>query len=436
MYNKDKMIDSLTTALGKIIRKFVRLTGGHGSALPGLIIEKINPNYLHNCLKKLPFGVVLVSGTNGKTTTTKMITQLLRGQGLKVFTNDSGSNFTRGIIASLVNSMSLSGKLDADIAVLELDEAYAVHFSQSVQPRYTLLLNVMRDQLDRFGEIDKTANLLKIVARQTTRCVILNREDPRLREIGNSLHNQAICYFGLDKTLLSSFPDDDHTHLKNNNSSATNGITADVILKSFSDKMAVFQVGQNNYAVNLKINGIYNVYNSAAAICTVKKILEEKINLTKLISDLSNIEPAFGRGEILSINKQPLALILVKNPAGFNLSLKSFNKDNYATMIAINDNYADSRDVSWLWDVDFTSLNRDKIEMISGLRAYDMALRLQYDGIRSENIETDLKKAIEYFLDSNKNKPKRIFCTYTAMLYLRKILDTKVKLSKEDKNEQ
>jgi len=131
-------------------------------------MEKADPHFMARALAPLPYGVVLVSGTNGKTTTTRMVVELLRGQGLKVFTNPTGSNFTRGVVAALLGAMPLNGRLDADVAVLELDEAHATHFVRTVKPRAALLLNVMRDQLDRFGEIDYTASLLHKVARATT----------------------------------------------------------------------------------------------------------------------------------------------------------------------------------------------------------------------------------------------------------------------------
>ena len=134
-----------TPLIGKAVRAASRLAHGGGSAFPGKIVERIDPQFLSRTLAQLPLGVVLVSGTNGKTTTTRMVASMLQSLGLKVFTNPTGSNFTRGVVSSLLAEVSLSGKLDADIAVLELDEAYAVHFVKQVPPDYCLLLNVMRD---------------------------------------------------------------------------------------------------------------------------------------------------------------------------------------------------------------------------------------------------------------------------------------------------
>src|ERR1044072_29462 len=166
------------TLLGKAVRKIAQMRGG-GSALPGLFVEKIDPDFIRRTLAQLPEGVVVVSGTNGKTTTTKMVVELLESQGLRVFTNRTGSNFTRGVAAALLGEVNNKGTLAADIAVLELDEAHAVHFIKTVPPRYSLLLNVMRDQLDRFGEIDAAAKMLADIASHTTEAVALNREDPR-----------------------------------------------------------------------------------------------------------------------------------------------------------------------------------------------------------------------------------------------------------------
>ena len=199
-----------TPLIGKAVRKAARLAHSGGSAFPGKIAETIDPGFLARTLGQLPLGVVLVSGTNGKTTTTRMVANVLENLGLKVFTNPTGSNFTRGVVSALLDRVTLGGRLDADIAVLELDEAYAVHFVRQVKPRYCLLLNVMRDQLDRFGEIDNTARLLSSVAEATTGTVVLNREDPRIAALADVAPATAsVRYFGLDASLRSFFPSDD-----------------------------------------------------------------------------------------------------------------------------------------------------------------------------------------------------------------------------------
>lgn len=406
--------------LGKAVRYAARLRGG-GSALPGLFVEKIDPDFIKKCLAQLPRGVVIISGTNGKTTTTKMVVALLESQGLRVFTNRTGSNFTRGVAAALLGDIDTKGKLDADIAVLELDEAHAVKFVEMIPPRFSLLLNVMRDQLDRFGEIDATANMLRKIAQATTDTVVLNREDSRVLAIQDSLDKQKVEFFGLSKTLLDSFPSDDD--LRSKTVTATKRPNANVILKSYHNNQATFTIDGEDISTPLKLNGTYNVFNSAAALALVRSIIGSKAKTESLVAALSNVTPAFGRGESLQINGQPLELVLVKNPSGFRLGLQSFLPEDYATMIAINDNYADGRDMSWLWDVDFESLSQTGVSQVAGIRAYDMALRLQYDQITVGHVETDLSTALHQFIKNNAG-PKRIYCTYTAMLALRKELSS------------
>ncbi|MGB4420236.1 MAG: MurT ligase domain-containing protein [Candidatus Saccharimonadales bacterium] len=413
------MSKPLVTVIGKTVKNIAKLRGG-GSALPGLVVERIDPNFISDTLSQIPMGIVVISGTNGKTTTTKMVTELLEGQGLKVFTNRTGSNFTRGVAAALLSEINIYGKLHADIAVLELDEAHAVNFVKKIKPRYSLLLNVMRDQLDRFGEIDKTVEMLKYIALNTQEIVVLNREDPKIYEIAKNIKEASVSFFGLNSNIRNIFPSDDEIHsnvVKNKN-------TADALVElvSFNNETqtASFLIGKTTLNIKLKLNGIYNVFNAAAAIALVIRIIGNKINKQNLVESLTKITPAFGREEKIKVNNKTIELILVKNPSGFQLALNSFPPKDYAIMIAINDNYADGRDMSWLWDVDFSSLRKANISQISGIRAYDMALRLKYDDVNFTHINPKISKALKNFLKNNQDKDKRIYCTYTAMLKIRR----------------
>lgn len=415
------MVHSFSIILGKAVRNIARLRGGSGSALPGLFIEKINPPFIGKTLSQLPKGIVLVSGTNGKTTTSKMVVELLEGQGLRVFTNRTGSNFTRGVAAALLSEISPRGKLDADIAVLELDEAHAIHFVRAIAPTYSLLLNVMRDQLDRFGEIDTTAKLLQTVADHTTKGLILNREDPLIRAIAANNSNKTIRFFGLHPELLSQFPTDANLHGDNSTESAPT--TASVTLDRIDGSVATFSIaGDATKPIHLKLNGIYNLFNAAAALATVKLVMGGEFSQEKALTTLASITPAFGRGETIMLHGQPIELVLVKNPSGFRLGLSSFSPAGYATMVAINDNYADGRDMSWLWDVDFKSLQTEGVTHVGGMRAYDMTLRLQYDNVSVGTTNTALLPTLHNFIEAHPDTPKRIYCTYTAMLALRKEL--------------
>ena len=415
------MRQTLTTMLGKTVKKAAQIRGGSGSALPGLVIEKIDSDFVSRTLQQLPMGVALISGTNGKTTTTKIVVELLESQGLKVFTNRTGSNFTRGVAAALLSEVDLHGRMDADIAVLELDEAYAVHFVKAIKPNYCLLLNVMRDQLDRFGEIDNTAKLLHNVAINTTKRVVLNRDDPRLSspDFVNNIKS-PLRSFGVNPKYSQTFPSDDS--LRSSEQNAAKLYADDTSLEEFKDQHAVIGFNGSDHSVNLNLRGIYNLQNATGAVALVRAILGNSLNVDSMLKALSGIKPAFGRGEQLIIDGQPCELVLVKNPAGFRLALASFNPANYATMIAINDAYADGRDMSWLWDVDFDSLQEQGVTAVSGVRAYDMALRLEYDEVPIDFVDTDLAVALRQLITKHTRQPKRIYCSYTAMLALRRLL--------------
>lgn len=463
-----------TPLIGKAVRTAARITKHGGSAFPGKIVEQIDPNFLRRTLHKLPLGVVLVSGTNGKTTTTRMVASMLEALGLKVFTNPTGSNFTRGVVSSLLTEVNAAGALDADIAVLELDEAYAVHFVKQVKPHYALLLNVMRDQLDRFGEIDNTAKLLSHVAETTTGTVVLNREDPRIAALAEVVpEGTQTRWFGLSAELKPFFPSDDEmattiqrqaaaddraardtTATAPSDETVTDQIPADVTLERVGDHRATFNVEGTEISTDVKLEGVYNLYNAAAALAIVRaiqadlndaanvrvatRVLRRKaispfINRARAFANasladqmvaLGNVTPAFGRGESIDVNGSRVELLLVKNPMGFRLSLASFPPENCDTMICINDEYADGRDMSWLWDVDFTSLRGTGVAAVSGVRAWDMALRLAYDQVPTRHIDTDLEKTVIDFAQSNPGTTKHIYCTYTAMLQVRAALAT------------
>jgi UDP-N-acetylmuramyl tripeptide synthase len=414
----------VTRLIGQGIRYASARRGG-GSAFPGLVMEKIDPGFVARQLATLPRGVVVVSGTNGKTTTTKMTVQLLESQGLRVFTNRTGSNFVRGVAAALLERLDLFGRLNADIAVLELDEAHAVHFVKLFPPRYALLLNVMRDQLDRFGEIDTTRKMLAQVAAATTGTVVLNREDPRIRRLAEDVRpGTDIAYYGLSEQLRERFPSDDEMRDKRPAAQAEGLPEAGVVLQSFEGTDTVLRVGDRQLRTDIHLYGIYNIFNAAGALALTLEVMGDQAREEVLLEELSRVTPAFGRGESVRLGDRTLQLLLVKNPAGFRLSLASATGADYATMITINDEYADGRDVSWLWDVDFETLAPGGVDVVSGTRAYDMALRLEHDDVAVGAVEPELRTALRRFTEGSGDKPMRVFCTYTSMLALRRELAT------------
>ena len=429
-------------AIGKGVQRLARLRGGGGSAAPGLVVDKIAPDFAPRVLGSLPFGVVVISGTNGKTTTTKIVTELLESQGLRVLTNDSGSNFMRGVIAALLTKITWGGRLDADIAVLELDEAHAVHFTKRVPPRYTLLLNVMPDQLDRFGSVEYTAGLLKQVAHNTTDKVIVNREDSLLAALGDAEELSSLSaqlrWFGLSDQLRGSFSRDGEEVARSYDAKRSHEAahgqeagresrTASVVLRAMEGNRATFEFDGSVLSAELMLKGLFNALNAAAALALVAEVLgkDDPQRNRQLIDALAKVQSAFGRGESFVVKGHKIELLLVKNAGGFRLALDSFDSHGHTIMVAINDEFGDGRDVSWLFDVDFASLREADAIVVSGTRAYDMALRLGYDEISWQQIEADPLAALDKLLsgEAKDSTPVRIYCTYTAMMKLRPYLE-------------
>nr|WP_143115122.1 Mur ligase family protein [Austwickia chelonae] len=428
------MLRTMTAvAAGKAAMLAARVRGG-GSALPGLIVERIDPSFLATSLSRVRGGIVVVSGTNGKTTTTKMLAEVLRAHDKEVFSNPTGSNFTRGVISSLLGKVGVDGRIQADFAVVELDEAHSIPFAQAVAPTHALLLNVARDQLDRFAEIDHTAELLARLASYTTTGFVLNRDDSFISRIAGRLEEAPrsqrpvpprIGYFGVHPDIADRLPElleadlrsDEETNLPD--LGAGDGLLRPIDENSFE---ILFGDGTAVGPLKLRQRGLAAMINATAATTMARQLLGTEFDVAAAERALRNVAPPFGRGEVVDVDGQPLELVLVKNPAGFTVALGTYGSSPVATMIAINDDYADGRDVSWLYDVSFDSLAERGVAITSGVRAYDMAVRLHYDDITTYAQETDLEKALEQFLETYPNEPKRIFCTYTAMMALRRML--------------
>lgn len=420
------MWQNFVIGLAQLTTKLARLFGFNGTSLPGLIVERLSPNLLVSLSHKLPQGVIVVTGTNGKTTTAKMIRHLLENQGWRVLANRSGSNFTRGILASFIQHASLNGNLDYDIAVLEIDEAYTPHLSAQLKPHQMVVLNIMRDQLDRYGEIDHTAELISRAA-ANCQALVLNAGDPPVASLGSAVDSEVdVDYFGATAELKKQLPSDDE--LMGESQIKASKIGLDVALtgvKSQDGRTKLnISVGQQIFKIDYELEGVHNALNATAAIASINQLFGFK---TSDAQAMAGVKPAFGRGERLIIDNVPLHLALIKNPSGFNQNIRSFVRPSVGLyLIVINDRYADGRDVSWLWDVDLSSLPTDGKFILSGIRSYDMALRLQYEGIKDINIEPNLNRALSLAIEQTPNQSELLVLpTYTAMLELRKLLSKK-----------
>jgi lipid II isoglutaminyl synthase (glutamine-hydrolysing) len=413
-------VDVLAVWLGKLTLLALRLIGRRGNALPGLVVEKVFPRYLARAMARLPEGVVVVTGTNGKTTTTKMVATVL-SERLRVLTNDTGSNFVRGAITATIEHASWSGRLPYDVAVFELDEAWAVRFVDRVPPRRALLLNVMRDQLDRFGEIDTTAQLLGRVAAATTGHVVLNRDDERIAALAADTP-ATVSYYGVSPELRQVFPNDEELYGGPVHISDLPAAVELRALPSTTHPAATLRIDGGDHDVVLRAEGPHNAQNACGAAALA---LSFGFDSATVVAGLANVSPAFGRGQTFVVDGRQVTLQLVKNPAGFRQTLRTLDAGvPDALVIAINDDYADGRDVSWLWDVDFTALAAlSARRSTAGTRAADMAVRLRYDDIEVDEIEPDLEKAVRAAVASvDVGRRVVVFSTYTAMWELHGVL--------------
>ncbi len=423
-----RVVDVLSTWLGKGVQSSLRLAGRTGGTLPGKVVESVDAGYLARRLATLPRGVTVVSGTNGKTTTTKMLAHVL-GTRYRVLTNPTGSNFTRGAVSAVVDVARWNGRLDYDLAVLELDEAYAAKFVEQLAPHRVVVLNVLRDQMDRFGEIDHTARLLGRAVQAATGEVVLNRDDPRVAALAD-LATVPVRWFGVDPSLRPLFRTDDELHADEKSAAPVPAEAAapstppraEVELVEYSGERCAYRIGTETYPVTLKAEGAHNAQNAAAVVAAA---LGEGLDAESVTTALADVPPAFGRGETLTVDGRQLVLQLAKNPGGFRLALLSQQQSPPdVSVVAINDEYADGRDVSWLWDVDFSGLaaTRGPV-MTAGTRAADMALRLRYDGVDVAERITDVPTAMRAAVAAAPAGGRVvIYTTYTAMWRLHELL--------------
>ena len=413
----------LSILIGKITMWLLRLTGRTGSALPGLVVDRTNPNMLQRTLGQLPYGVIIISGTNGKTTTTKILACLLEAQGLRVLTNKTGSNFVRGIVSTIVQHAHLSGKLDYDIAVFEQDEAYAVHLAKRIRPRGVVALNVMRDQMDRFGEIDTTSKLLQQLVTSATDWVILNANDERISKLQPS-EGVKTFWYAHSPALQTDFLTDDQLY---DADKAVYHCEAKPYaeLEAYGDGTVTLKLDGKKHRYDYELGGSHNAINIAAALTALHAAYPAE-DITKTAQAVTKLEPAFGRGEVFKLaDETEVTLQLIKNPAGFTHALRLLDVKKYGvTGIVINDEYADGRDVSWLWDINFEAMQTDaKTVLTGGTRAADMAVRLKYDLVPTQAVIPDLAQFVVELNKIGKDSGGRVmlFCTYTAMLELREL---------------
>jgi len=431
-------------------RALVTLTKkGSGSALPGVFAQAVDPKIIGKLSKMIKGGVIIVTGTNGKTTTAKMIASILETAGHRVIYNFSGSNLSRGIASFLIKKTNFLGtRIDGDIGIFEVDEATMPEILSMVQPKYIVVTNLFRDQLDRYGEVDKTAALIgKALAMAKDATILLNGDDPLVASL--SLYNGKVQYFGIDdkyQTLSKGAIDSRNCtscgheltfspryfgHLGNfkcpNCGLGRPNLNYSLTNMSFSveSSRATFVAPNMNTEISISLPGLYNLYNALAASSIAA---DYGIPETTIITALLKLSAAFGRMEKIKIGEKNIYLMLVKNPTGFTQTIETLTFDNNKKniLIALNDNFADGTDVSWIWDAEVEIIKEYFSNFtVSGIRADDMLLRLKYADFDTTKItkELNLKTAMESALKKvNDGETLYVLPTYTAMLEIRRDL--------------
>ncbi|NLI98779.1 DUF1727 domain-containing protein [bacterium] len=443
---------------GKLLHALTRIIGrGGGTAMPGLVALRLCPGFLERITKDLRNGSIAVTGTNGKTTTTRMISDILRAKGYNPISNRQGSNLARGLASAALDRASLRGRLSGDIGLWETDEAAFLPVADAVKPRLVVVNNLFRDQLDRYGEVERLRLSIKeAISRLPDESVlVLNADDPSVASLADGFQGRVV-FFGLGDeswrlkgkvhaidvrscrrcggplkyriNFLGHLGDWRCTKCESRRPKL-DVKARDIVHKGMTGMDAIVETRKGSFEMRLNLSGIYNVYNvlAAAAACEAMGV-----DLEIIEQSVQRFRPAFGRFERLEIEGRVLYLLLIKNPTGCNAVLETLlaaNKEPFHVLVAINDLTADGRDVSWLWDADFELLrNKISFAWTAGIRAADMTLRLKYAGIDMNNTAEigDLESRFMKLLHSVP-KGKTLYClpTYTAMLKLQDILARK-----------
>lgn len=443
---KIKINSFFSIIISKFIIKISKLLFKGGSNFPGKVALKFDKRILKTVAKD--YNVILITGTNGKTTTTSMIYNILKANNFDVITNNTGANMVTGITSCFISNYKFRKCNKNTYAVIEVDEAYLPIITEDIKPRIITVTNLFRDQLDRYGEIHTTfTKILSGIEKTPNTTLVLNGDESLFGKL--DVNNPKV-YYGFNvpirenattnvnsdnkfcKCCKSQYDYDfvTYNHLGsyycNNCGYKRPALKYGVnkILELTPDGSSVIF---NNKEFNINQAGEYNIYNGLCAYATSKEL---GISDEVIASTLQNQQSSFGRQETIKINNKEVKIILVKNPAGYDQAVNTIMLDKKKINLALllNDRYADGRDVSWIWDVNFEKLNELEIDkiIVSGTRLYDMAIRLKVAGFSKDKFllcEDD--ESLMNGLTSLEDNTTYILATYTAMLNIRKLLHSK-----------
>jgi len=404
--------------IGRAARALIRrVRPGGGSALPGLILSKIAPGLLNSTLRSFPDGLIVVTGSAGKSTTTKMLVAIARAHGKTVFTNPSTANIAQGFYSSILERSDLYGRIAGDVAILEMDEGHAAEITKRVKPRQSTILNVLEDQLDRFIDPALVREKLLEVAKRTTGRVLLNSDDQNTILIGNQIKSGHAAWFGIEPKVIAG--------TKHGLGSAPTFLEVQprpqptAQIDSVKGTLAFATVDGASTEFNLPNRGLHYALDSIAALQSASEYLGEEFDLELSARVLNDLPPVFARGEIAQVGGEEVEFILVQNPMSFQLNLDNLSTDPEQIMVAIG---RDVHDPSWLWTVDLTNLSH--ADVVSGYNFAEIALRMTYSDIPIGHVIGDLEQAIEKFFSLPKPSTgmKTVIFSADAMRRTRRIL--------------
>ncbi len=435
------MLNFLLISAGKIFSRLVKSFNlGHGSTWPGHIALQVNKDFIRDILRKSRTKLIIVTGTNGKTTTSKLIAHILEKSGSKVFLNESGANLLNGIASSILLNATFTGKLDYDFAIFESDENALPHILKEISPDYLIILNLFRDQLDRYGEVNTIAiKWQEAIKKLDKTMLILNADDPAVAYLGVSANAKYFSAHHHGEKELKQIHAVDSIYCPQ----CGNKLVFKTFTFSHLGNWECKKCGLKRPKANIDqvecypLKGLYNQYNVHSAVLLAQTI---GISREAIMQSLKSFLPAFGRQEEIEIQGKKVQIFLSKNPTGFNESLRTIKKLGAKNILfVLNDRIPDGRDVSWIWDTDIEGILDGKETIsISGDRVYDMALRIKY-AFENKNLKLKTQKYNSIFKIFEKledaltsgleeiatSETLYILPTYTAMLETRKILTGK-----------
>ncbi len=415
---------SLAVTAGRTVGALSRrLHLGGGTSIMGIVAQGIYPQIVTHLATELEYGSVVITGTNGKTTTSSFIATILRNGGLRVWQNREGSNLMRGVASSLVIRSHLNGHLRRGgraISILELDEAAVPQLVKAITPRVMVFTNLFRDQLDRYGEVDSVIGYWKRAIRMLpdSTVLVLNADDPSIASLATGFTGKVIFY-GIEDPSLNLLTRQDqseqhqvidtrtcmqcgseyaydmrfyshmgHYYCPNcgTRRPQTEIRVTQVKMDEFDRTRLRVETPTAQHEVVVPLPGLYNIYNALAAIAAT---LVLDVPWEPIATGIEQFKPMFGRGELIQAEGRTLRLLLAKNPTGFNEVLRTLFSDEVSrhVLFILNDNTADGRDISWIWDVDFERMvGQTQAVVVSGTRALDLALRLKYAGVEQEHM--------------------------------------------------